>query len=112
MAKKPIITTAGRRFSLHFDCDNAVFDGFGGGLHAAIPGTLQTLMLLVPDVTNNFSKGHFDGKVLDVNGNSIGEWRLENVKRKRPKRNWRRDPGARPDTPALDTSFHDHEMDV
>lgn len=53
-------------FKLEFDTDNAAFD------HRAASETARILR----EVGEKIKNGYFNGKVMDVNGNSIGTFEL------------------------------------
>jgi hypothetical protein len=90
-------------FKLKFETDNAAF----------VDGGIDEVSDILQGICKMIYRGETDGLVHDTNGNKIGKWSMDLPEQDDDDANYFDDPADTPDdTPSLDTSFHDHEMDV
>lgn len=90
------------KVSITFDTDSAAFDG---------DNYRDEVLAVLRRITDKITTGESDGVVRDVNGNHIGNWYMDGPESDDVEED-EEDFEPHEDTPSLDTSFHDHEMDV
>ena len=61
-------------FTLTIDCDNAAFEDLPGGEVARLLREVARLLREVAAKLDSFDDNR--GKIVDVNGNSVGAWRF------------------------------------
>lgn len=55
------------KFVLEFNCDNVAFDGYA---------TAEETARLLREAADKVTAGRTEGKLVDSNGNTVGEWRF------------------------------------
>lgn len=55
------------KFSIEFECDNAAFE----------EDPAQEVSRILTRTASHVLNGHTEGRVKDINGNTIGRWSLE-----------------------------------
>lgn len=90
-----------QQFTLELDLGNEAFD--------SPSKRIDEVSRIMRETADRIEGGIGNGYVYDVNGNKVGQWALDEVEEPDDDDEEEETPL---DTPSLDTSFHDHEMNV